>query len=92
MPAHQRPAMSTTLTAALGLAVHLGLGVLILASGVVAPPWAVGSLLFVWAVLLVAAMRGWRKRLWAVVLLPLAMFLCWLLVLYLGAELLGWSA
>jgi hypothetical protein len=63
-----------------------------LSSGLVAPAWAVVLLLAVWVGLLVLAMRLWRSRPWAVLVIPFVAVLIWVVALLLGQELLGWTA
>lgn len=63
-----------------------------LASGLVAPLWAVAGLVAVWVALLVLACVRLRRRPWWLVLLPVAAVLIWLGVLSAGEAWLGWTA
>ena len=63
-----------------------------LASGLVAPLWAVALLLVWWAVLTVAGVRLVRNRSYLVLLVPVAAAATWFGVLWFGGEVLGWTA
>ena len=67
-------------------------GWLYLASGLVAPLWAVGVLWVVWLVLLVALKKVWRNRPWMVLATPLVAFLIWAGAILAGDVFLGWTA
>jgi hypothetical protein len=79
------------LIGSLGLAGHLALSIWYLASGLLAPGWAVAMLLAVWVALLVAAIVLLRRRPLAVPLVPLVGLLIWLLVISAGEAWLGWT-
>jgi hypothetical protein len=64
----------------IGLVGHLVMLVWFAASGLVAPLWAVGGLLLVWAVLLVVGLRLRRRR-------PALMLLMWAVLLVVGLRL-----
>jgi hypothetical protein len=77
-----------------------GLGVLLLvaelpfalASGLVAPPWAVVLLVLLWCVLFVAAIRWFRRHPGRVLLLPVLGAVVWFGALTFGEQVLGWTA
>ena len=76
----------------LGLAALLSTSVFYLASGLLAPGWAVALLLVVWLTLVVAAVVLLRRRqpLW-VLLTPVAAALIWFAALTAGERWLGWT-
>jgi len=78
--------------AVVGMALHGVLLVLILVSGLVAPFWAVAGLFAVWLALLLYGLMTWRRRRWMTIATPLVGFGCWLLVIFVGGEFLGWTA
>ena len=65
---------------------------IVLASGLVAPWWAVTLLTLVWVVLLVLGTRWFMRRPWWVAALPVVMALVWVGTISAGAALLGWNA
>jgi hypothetical protein len=65
---------------------------LVLASGLVAPGWAVAGLTVVWVVLLVLGTRWFMTRPRRVALLPVVMLVVWAAVVFGGAFLLDWNA
>jgi hypothetical protein len=76
----------------LGLIAHLATLVVYAASGLLAPGWAVVTLLLVWLALLVIAIRLLRKRPAFVPLVPVGAGLIWLGALTAGENWLGWTA
>jgi hypothetical protein len=78
--------------AAVALAAMLALGPFVLASGLMAPAWAVAGLVLVWCTLFVLGC-WWirRKPLW-VVPLPFLMAAVWLGGISAGDAWLGWTA
>ncbi|WP_020573262.1 hypothetical protein [Actinopolymorpha alba] len=78
--------------ASAGLAGLLPLLLLYAASGLVAPLWAVCGLVVVWVVLVVFALRWFRRRPWAVLAMPFAGVAVWLALLQVGESFLGWTA
>ncbi|HEX5540580.1 MAG TPA: hypothetical protein VFX60_03300 [Micromonospora sp.] len=76
----------------LGLAGHAFLFFWYVASGLLAPMWAVIGLLVVWMALLAAASRLLRTRPALVPLVPAAAFLLWVAVISAGEAWLGWTA
>lgn len=71
---------------------HGAVGWFTLTLGLVAPPWAVGALLVVWATIGVVAWRWRTRRPIATMLAPFVMAALLLGAVALGGELLGWSA
>ena len=76
----------------LGFAALLATLIFYASSGLLAPGWAVGLLLFVWLTLLVVAVRLFRRRrpLWVLVT-PVASGLIWFGALTAGERWLGWT-
>jgi len=71
---------------------HLGPGLFILVSGLVAPLWAVLLMAFVWAVLLMALVAMIGRRSWWTPAVPLLAAAFCLGTVLLGEELFGWTA
>jgi hypothetical protein len=71
---------------------QLVVGYFYLASGLVAPLWAVVALLVCWAVLTVAGVRLARSRSYLVLLVPVLAAATWFAVLWFGDAVLGWTA
>ena len=65
---------------------------LVLASGLVAPAWAVVGLSLVWLVLFVVGARWFMHHPRRVAALPVVMALIWFAVIMAGAFWLGWNA
>ena len=65
---------------------------LVLASGLVAPAWAVAVLTLVWLVLFVLGVRWFMHHPWRVAALPVAMALIWFGSVTAGAVFLDWNA
>lgn len=63
-----------------------------IASGLLAPLWAIIGLLVIWAAGLIWAIIVRRRLPWVVLALPFALMLLWLLVITAGEHLLGWTA
>jgi hypothetical protein len=76
----------------IGLVLFIGISWLYLASGLLAPMWAVGVLWVLWLALLVALIKVWRSHPWLVLATPVLAYLIWAGVLLLGEFFLGWSA
>lgn len=62
-----------------------------IASGLLAPLWAIIGLLVVWAAGLVWAIRSRRRQPWLVFALPFALMIFWFAVITAGERLLGWT-
>jgi hypothetical protein len=75
-----------------GLVGHLVMLVWFAASGLVAPLWAVGGLLVVWAVLLLIGLRLRRRRPALMLLIPVVDVGIWVAVINAGERFLGWTA
>ncbi len=76
----------------IGLAGLVPLLYLYAVSGLVAPMWAVGCLVVLWAGFLVVALRQRRRRPLVVLALPVVGLAVWFGVVSLGEVLLGWTA
>lgn len=63
-----------------------------LASGLMAPAWAIIVLLFIWVGLFVLALRWFRQHPFRVIALPVLAAALWFGTLYAGEALLGWTA
>jgi hypothetical protein len=75
-----------------GLAGHLAVLVWYLASGLLAPLWAVIGLLVIWAALLIVGLRLWRTRPVWMLAVPVVAVLIWFGVISAGERFLGWTA
>lgn len=75
----------------IGFLLLLGVGYLVLVSGLFMPGGAIVGLAIVWAVALVLAVR-WRRRPVVVILIPLVTLGIWLLTAWVGDTFLGWTA
>lgn len=80
------------IVAASGLALLLVTLPFYLASGLMAPLWAVVVLLLVWLLLFVWGCRWFRSHPFRVILLPLASAAFWFVALSAGEAFLGWTA
>lgn len=65
---------------------------LVLASGLVAPAWAVALLTLVWLVLFVLGVRWFMRHPWRVAALPVVMAVVWFGGVTAGAVFLDWNA
>ncbi len=74
------------------LALQLVVGYFVLASGLVAPLWAVLTLVLVWVVALIVGWRIWRVHPAVAVAVPVVTALIWLAVIFAGGQFLGWTA
>ncbi len=75
----------------LGLVLHLALLYWYAASGLLAPGWAVVTLLVIWAALLVVALRLRRSRPLLTPVVPLVGFVVWVAAITAGENWLGWT-
>jgi len=78
--------------AGLGMLLLLAALPLYLASGLMAPMWAVVVLLSVWVVLFVLAIKWFGHHPYRVLLLPFTAAAIWFAAMYAGDILLGWTA
>lgn len=76
---------------AVAVLLHLAVGPFYLASGLVAPGWAVLLLWLTWVVLLVLLVLLWRRRPPLAPLVPLGAVVLILAVITAGEQLLGWT-
>jgi hypothetical protein len=81
-----------TLAAVVAMLALLVLAPFFLASGLMAPTWAVVGLVGVWLALFVAGCVWFRRRPWWLLLLPVAAVLIWFGVMSAGGAWLGWTA
>ncbi|MDH3499201.1 MAG: hypothetical protein OEM97_03685 [Acidimicrobiia bacterium] len=91
-PAQPELTPRKVLYAVVGLGLHLVAGFFMLVSGLVAPPWAVLLMLFVWAVLLASGIRLWRVKPWVTIGFPVLAFAIWIGTIALGGAFLDWNA
>jgi hypothetical protein len=63
-----------------------------IASGLLAPLWAIIGLLVLWTAGLALALRYRRRRPWLVLALPFTLMIIWFVVITVGERLLGWTA
>jgi hypothetical protein len=87
-----RPSTGTWALAAVSGAAHLAVGVLYLASGLVAPLWVVAVLAVWWVLLAVQLSRLALRGSWWTPSVPVVAFATWYVVLTAGERLLGWTA
>ena len=80
------------LYALVGAALLLVMGILVLASGLVAPWWAVGLLATLWLVGVVASLRNWRGKMYSPLLWAVGIGVAWVGLISLGSAVLGWNA
>lgn len=71
---------------------HLVIGYFYLASGLVAPLWAVALLGVWWLALAYVVVRLVRRRSYLVLLVPVVAAATWLVVMGFGGAVLGWTA
>lgn len=71
---------------------HLAVLPFYAATGLLAPGWAVVTLLVVWAALAAAVVVVVRRRSRLALLIPLGAIALWFATLTLGEQLLGWTA
>ena len=87
-PANARPVLGSFIGMS-GMACVL---FLVLASGLVAPAWAVAVLAVVWLVLFVLGVRWFMHHPWRVAALPVVMLVIWFGGVMAGAAFLDWNA
>ena len=88
---HDHPVVEYVV-AGLGVLLMIGTLPFFLASGLMAPMWAVIALLLVWLVLITLAVRWFRTRPYVVLGLPFLAAAVWFAAMYAGEAFLGWSA
>lgn len=84
--------MLKLVAAGLGMTMLAVIGYFYLASGLVAPLWAVGMLLAIWVGLVVVGVIWFRPHPLRVLALPAVAAAIWWAVITLGERLLGWTA
>ncbi|MGQ1838264.1 hypothetical protein ACT4S2_07370 [Kocuria turfanensis] len=72
-------------------AAHLVAGYFYLASGLMAPLWAVVLLLVWWVVLTVVGVRLVQRRSYLVLLVPVVAVVTWFALMWFGGQVLGWT-
>ncbi len=77
---------------AVAVAAHLLVGLLVFASGLLAPLWAVVLLGLVWWAALALGVRWVRRGAWWFLLVPPVVLLVWFTAVSAGEALLGWTA
>jgi hypothetical protein len=80
------------LAAGLGMVALAAVGFFYLASGLVAPLWAVIALMAIWIGLVAIGIIWFRRHPLRVLALPVAAAAIWWTVITLGERLLGWTA
>jgi len=88
----RRPSAGTWVVAGVSGALLGVVGVFYLASGLVAPLWAVVLLAVWWVVLAAVLLRLARRGSWWTPVVPVVAFGTWYGVLTAGEQLLGWTA
>ena len=88
----RRPDARDVLGSFVGMTGMAAMLFIVLASGLVAPWWAVALMTVVWLALFVVGTRWFMRRPWWVAALPLVMALVWVGTIAVGAALLGWNA
>lgn len=79
------------LAVVLAAVAHLVAGYFYLASGLMAPVWAVVLLLVWWAVLTVVGVRLVQRRSYLVLLVPVVAAVSWFGLMSFGGQVLGWT-
>ncbi|MEV0456594.1 hypothetical protein [Catellatospora methionotrophica] len=85
------PSVPAKIVGVLGIVAHVVLAPYYLASGLLAPLWAVIVLMVIWTALLVYAIRLWRTRPFLVPLVPVVAVAVWFAVMGAGEAWLGWT-
>lgn len=78
--------------AALAGVAHLGVGFLMLVSGLAVPLYVVAVLLLEWAALTVVLLRLVQRRSWWTPAVPMVGIVSWWVVLSVGSAIFGWTA
>ena len=88
---HDAPTVATYVFAALALGAMLVLAPVFIASGLMAPDWAVAVFVAIWVALLVAGCLWIRRRPLCILPLPFIALAVWFGGMTAGGELLGWT-
>ena len=88
----ESPSVLAKVARVLGVLAQVVLLPYYLASGLVAPLWAVIVLVALWAALLVLAIRWWRTSPFLVLLVPVGSVAVWFTAISAGEAWLGWTA
>jgi hypothetical protein len=88
---HDAPTVAKYVLGALALAAMLALAPFFIASGLMAPGWAVALFIAVWLALFVTGCLWIRRRPLQVVPLPFVAVAVWFGGMTAGGELLGWT-
>ena len=92
LPAPQ-PSVLARVLGVLGFLFHLAVGVMFyLPAGLIAPLYGIAFLGLCWILMLGIAIKLWPRSPQLIVLVPLAAFLWWSLVIWAGESFLGWTA
>jgi len=91
-PERERPDARPVLGSFVGMGGMAAALFLVLASGTLAPVWAVVALTLVWLVLLVIGARWFMTHPWRVAALPVVMTAIWFATIMAGDLWLGWTA
>jgi hypothetical protein len=92
-PADERPADARPVVGSfIGMTGMACVLFLVLASGLVAPAWAVVLLALVWLLLFVVGCRWFMRHPWRVAALPFVMLVVWFGAVNAGAAFLDWTA
>lgn len=91
-PERDRPDARPVLGSFIGMGGMAAALFLVLASGTLAPLWAVGLLTVVWLVLFVVGARWFMAHPWRVAALPVVMAVIWFAAVMAGDLWLGWNA
>ncbi len=75
-----------------GAALLVSVGVLVLASGLIAPPWAAFLLVVAWLGAAMVSVTEWRRRPFLPLLAGLGIGILWVVVIAVGNAFLGWRA
>jgi hypothetical protein len=80
------------LYALVGAALLLVMGVFVIASGLIVPPWGTAVLVGVWLGAVIMALRSWRRKMFAPVKWGVLVGVFWIAFVAFGDAVLGWTA
>lgn len=80
------------LYALVGAALLVVMGILVLSSGLIAPPWAVVLLGIFWLAAVAASVLGWRQKMFLPLMWGVVVGVVWVVAMTLGGALLDWRA